>query len=290
MENVQANLVSDQFGMMNTLPKFSGKNAVWLTFKNIAQSAFNLSESFDAATGPVSMTLQSATIVQKGRVYQPSDLFKDTSVTGTMEKFMERLAYQAALAFDTDIMGTVLSAGGSAQIAGTAVARNSLKKNSSFTFDIAEIREATARLTGANIPTFSDGMYAGLIHANAFYDLQGDTNFTDLFKYVEKGIERLWKGEQGQAYGVRLVKTSQAKVITDGASAGASANVYQTPIFGPSWYGITKFQDLEVYVDSPDPTSALRMRDRIGWKTSYARKELDSTRAVRVESTSSLGG
>lgn len=227
-------------------------------------------------------------MVQYGQWYRVSDLWKETSLPGTMEALIDRMAYRGALTVDTVIKASVLSAGGSAQIGGTATTRTSMKRNGSFDLDVAEIREAVRKLRTATVPTFGNGLYVGIVHPNSEYDLQSDSDWTDIVKYTTEGINRAYQGKIGSVFGSDFYVTTQAAIIANGASGGASADVAQTYIFGEEYYGIVKPRDVEVIIKNPSPSSALNLYGSYGWKLYMLAKQLDSKRMVRIETVLSV--
>ena len=146
--------------------------------------------------------------------------------------------------------------------------------------DVAEVREAVRYLEGGNVPTMADGYYVGVIHPYAKYDLQGDSNWTNLHMYVDKGINNLYKGEVGELYGVRFKQTTQC---FNSAMGSASAKLYQTYIMGKNHFGISKLYDPKTIIKNPHPASDLDLYGTVGWKAAFATKELDSKRLVRIE-------
>jgi hypothetical protein len=52
---------------------------------------------------------------------------------------------------------------------------------------------------------------------------------------------------------------------------------------GRDFFGVSKLQNLETYVDSPSPRSALRLYSDIGWKASAASKALNDSFCARLE-------
>lgn len=232
----------------------------------------------------------SAQLVEHKQWHRVSDFYRDASIGGTMEQLVERIAYKSALDVDTITRDAVFTGGGSAQIAGTAVARTSMKDDSSFYLDVSEVRTAVASLRGNDVPVAEDGFYVGILHPNPEYDLQGDSDWQDIAKYNIPENPRLTRAATADVYGVRFYVTTQANQITDGASAAASRDTYDTYIFGAEYYGVSSLGDLEMIIKSPAPASPLNSYDSLGWKYKYISKELSSTRMVKVQTTSSLGG
>ena len=211
---------------------------------------------------------------------------------------MERLARVAALQVDTTIRDTAFTAGGSAQYAGTAVARNSIATDGSFDVDMAEIREAVHSLESLNAQPFSDGLYRGVIHGDVKYDLQADTaHWQEVLKHTESGLRDLRGGNAasngkgngvcGELNGVEFIQSNQALKMD--ASGSASTDIYQSYIFGAEHYGVSQFQDVQTIIKNPSPVSTLDLYGTFGFKMSFACKELNSSRMIRIEAGSTKG-
>lgn len=135
--------------------------------------------------------------------YRLSDLWQRTNLPATKDALIQRMAYRGALTVDTIIRDTVFSAGGTAQIGGTAVARTSMKRNGSFSMDVAELREAKRTLNNNNVPVFGNGLYVGIINPISEYDLQGKRlplllKFGETLKKILQTIpnqaQKIWEG------------------------------------------------------------------------------------------------
>ncbi|MAG44723.1 N4-gp56 family major capsid protein [bacterium] len=284
---LEANLLFSRFGIQGQLPAHSGRSVFWPRVENIAMvvtSQAGASEGKDPDAAAISVNVVSAQLAQYKQWYRLSDIWNSTNLPGTTEDLIRRMAYRGALSVDTVIRDSVMTAGGSAQIAGTAVVRTSMNRNGSFDLDVAEIRQAVMKLRGDNVPTFGDGLFAAIVHPNAEYDLQGDSDWTDIVNNTVAGINRAFQGFIGNTYGCNFFVSTQAKVVADGASAGASADVAQTYIFGEEYYGVANPRDVEIIIKDPAPASPLNSYASYGWKLWMAATQLASARHTRIES------
>ena len=238
-----------------------------------------LTEGTDPTPSGLSTTLISATIAQYGNFEQVSDILDLTAVDTLVKEVVDVLAYEAALSIDTVIANT-LSAGGTSLIASGVAARNSLVATDVLT--VSDIRKAKRELNSFSAMPHTKGKFVATAHPDVIYDLEGDSNWVNAHIYTEKGIDAVYNGEAGELYGVRFVMTQMAPVLTN--SGSANAEVYQTHIMGKDFFGVSKLQNLQTYVDSPSPRSALRLYSDIGWKASFAVKVLNDSFCQRVES------
>lgn len=304
VNELRNNLVFAPWGLKGTHPKGSGTMVHWLSLADLSASSAAGTEGTDPTEHTLSAGDQTATVSQYTDVVKISDILQDTWVPGSMGQLMERLARVAALKIDTVIRDAAFTAGGSAQYAGTAVARNSIA-TSGFDMSIKEVREALNGLESNAAQPFSDGYYRGIINPDVKYDLQGDTaNWQEILKYTETGFRDVQgfgnaassgggKGVVGRLFGVEFIMTNQALVGTNSGSPydanSAGTTIYQSYIFGPEHFGISQLQDVQTIVKNPSPASSLDLYGTAGYKCAFATKELDSKRMVRIESGATLG-
>lgn len=274
----EENFIFEGLGTPGKIPANEGKTVVWNRITNPAVKAA-ITEGTDPTPSGLSATLISATVAQYGNFEQVSDLLELSSVDTLVKEVVDVLAYEAAKTIDTVIANTI-SAGGTSLIASGVAARNSLVATNVVT--VADIRKAIKKLNNFAAREHSKGRFVGTLHPDVKYDLEGDSNWVNAHVYTEKGIDSIYNGEAGELYGVRFVMTQMAPVLTN--SGSASAEVYQTHIMGKDFFGVSKLQNLNTYVDSPSPRSALRLYSDIGWKASFAVRVLNDSFAVRLES------
>ena len=296
LNNLRENLVIEQFGLKNVHGKGSGTMVHWLGLYDLSAAAA-LSEGFDPTEFALSAQDQTATVEQYGAAVRISDLLQDTWQAGSYQTLMERLARNAAYSIDTIIRDACLTAGGSAQYGGTAVARNSIASDGTFDADLAEIKEAVHSLESLKVPTFPDGFYVGIVHPDVKYDLQGDTaSWQEILKHTETGFPTVrggvgmvpgQGGVVGTLFGVKFIMTTQALKMA--GSGSADTDVYQSYIFGPEQFGVSELQNVQVIVKNPAPASNLDMYGTVGWKAAFVAKELASSRLIRLETGSSMG-
>lgn len=274
----EENFIYEQLGTAGRVPKNEGKTVVWNRMTN-PSSKSALTEGTDPTPSGLSATLVSATVAQYGNYEQVSDILELTAVDTLVKEVIDVLAYEAAISIDDAIIAEV-SAGGTALYASGVAARNSLVATDTVT--VKDIRKAKRELHSLAARPHSKGKFVATAHPDVIYDLEGDSNWVNAHIYTEKGIDAIYNGEAGEIYGTRFMMTQQAPVLTN--SGSANAEVYQTHIMGKDFFGVSKLQDLDTYVDSPSPRSALRLYSDIGWKASFAVKVLNDSFAQRLES------
>lgn len=288
----EKNFVMEGLGKIGRIPKGEGKTVVWNRITNPTAKTSALTEGTDPTPSGMSASLVSATLSQYGNFEQVTDLLSLTAVDGTVKEVIDALAYEASLTIDTVIRDAIVS-GGTQMIvtgaysnsAGFTPTRNSI--NADDLMSVYDIRRAKRQLTNFSARPHDKGgnKFVVAAHPDVIFDLEGDTNWVNAHIYTEKGIDAIYNGEAGEMYGTKWVRYENASVLLNSGSAGTE--VYPTFFMGKEFFGVSKLQNLETYVDSPSPRSALRLYSDIGWKASFAVKVLNDSFAVRMESAAS---
>lgn len=282
----EENFVYEQLGTPGRIPKGEGKTVVWNRYTNPTSKDTALTEGTDPTPSGLSATLISATMEQIGNYEQVTDVLELTSVDNVIKSAMDLLAYEAALSMDTKIKDDIKASGLSiiataaySNSAGFTPTRNSIDSND--VMSVNEVRRAKRLHGRMNSKPHTKDRYIGIAHPDVTFDLEGDSNWVNAHIYTEKGVNSVYNGEAGELYGVRFVETTLAPVLTNSGSAGTE--VYLTQIIGRDFFGVSKLQNLETYVDSPSPRSALRLYSDIGWKAAAASKALNDSFCATVE-------
>jgi N4-gp56 family major capsid protein len=277
----EKNFILEQLGVAGRIPKNEGKTVVWNRITNPSAKTTALTEGTDPTPTGLSATLVSASLSQYGNYEQVTDILELTAVDTLIKEVIDVLAYEAALTIDTVIGNDfITNSAGTVQYASGVTARNSLVPTNIV--QVADIRKAKRQLARFSAKPHTLQRYVAVAHPDVIYDLEGDTNWVNAHTYTEKGITQVYNGEAGEIYGTRWIEYDNASVLTNSGSAGTE--VYVTFIMAKGFFGVSKLQNLETYVDSPSPRSALRLYSDIGWKASFAVKNLNDSFAIRLES------
>lgn len=285
LKELESNLVLYKLGKMSKHPKNTGTQVHWLSIANLSAAA-----ALTEATDPTSYTLSAgditAGLTQFGASIEISDKLEETAISGYMAELKKKVVRNAQMTIDNvGIRDAILSGGGLAQYAGSAVARNSLAQDSAFYLTVDEVRDATRTLKRADVQPHTNGNYVCVHHVDATYDLMGDASWKDYIKYFAG--DRIVKGHIGDMYGVSFIETADAYLSADLGSA--SADVYQSYVFGDEAFGISEFYNSKIIVKNPHPSSDLELYSTIGWKSMFAAKALQQSALIRIEHTSSYG-
>lgn len=277
--------------MVGRIPKGEGKTVVWNRYTNPTVKDTALTEGTDPATVGLSATLLSATLSQYGSVTQVTDVLELTAVDNVIKSTIDLLGkYEAVKTIDTvirDAISTggiqIIATGAYSNSAGFTPTRNSINADDVMT--VGDVRRGKRQVTRFDAKPHSKGRFVSITHPDVTFDLQGDTNWVAAHIYTDKGIDQMYNGEAGELFGTRFIETTQAPVMTNSGSAGTE--VYITQMMGEGFFGVSKLQELETYVDSPSPRSALRLYSDIGWKASFATKVLNDSFCARIETAAS---
>lgn len=284
------NLKFKQLGTVGRIPKGEGKTVVWNRMTNPTVKDTAITEATDPTPSGLSATLLSATLAQYGNYERVSDLVEMTAIDTTVKETIDVLAYEAALTIDTVIRDAIVTGGlavlataAYSNSAGFVPTRNSI--NADDVISVADVRRAKRQLERNAARPHTADRYVAVAHPDVIFDLEGDTNWVNAHIYTEKGINQVYSGEAGEIFGVRFVMSQNASVLTNSGSGGTE--VYITHIMGDQFFGVSDLQNLETYVDSPSPRSALRLFSDIGWKASFAVKVLNDSFDSRLETAAS---
>ena len=254
LTELRSNLRLRDLGEIGKVPAGEGQIVHWLSMADLSVNTVAATENTDPTAYTLSGGDKTATLTPYNNAVQVSRHLAKIWIKGSMDKVLEKLARLAKIQVDRVIRDSVLTAGGLSQYAGTAVARNSLPQSSSFTFDVAEAREARNTLEGIDVEPHTDGFYVCVAHPDSLFDIEGDENWRDVVKYDSSTFKNIIKGEIGEIHKIRFIKTTEA---FNSAMGSASATVYQSYIMGKEAYGVSELEDVDIIVKNPAPASSV---------------------------------
>lgn len=284
----EAELVHDQFGQKQNIPKNGGKTIQFRQFDPLPEMTTPLTEGVTPDGQSMSVKEVEATVKQYGGYVTLSDVLQMTAVDNNILQATKLIASQAGRTLDT-ITREILNAGTVVQYADGSVASRAALAYTSATVNhnmtVAAIKRAVRYLESQDAPKIN-GCYVGIIHPNVKFDLMNDPEWKRPHEY--KDTTELYTGEIGELYGVRFVETSRAKVWK---KAGASnADVYATIILAEDAYGVTEIeggglQHIVKPLGSAGSADPLDQRSTVGWKGLKTAEILVPQYMVRIETT-----
>lgn len=229
----------------------------------------------------ITTTVVSATVDEYGSYVKICSLFELTSIDENLKEHIEVIGQNAGETLDT-LIANELSACATIQLANckaniTAVATSDVLTG-------AEIRRAVMTLKQNKARPFPDNYFKSIIPVTSVYDLRGDSEWLDAYKYTDATIIR--NGEIGTLHGVRFYETNNEVTLS------STVNTYATFVFGVNAYGIINIEGqpgsrIIVKQSGPQDTSnPLDMYSTIGWKATFVAKCLNSSWIIQIRAGS----
>ena len=265
------------------VPKGSGKVVWWVGMNRVSAAGASLTEGADPTARSSKAFRVSGTLTEYGNLIKNSRLFMDTAIDGTKEAIIKDLARDASKTLDDAVLAAAL-AGGTVLYQGAVAARNSIAAANTAT--IKDIRKALRLLQLSSVNRFPDGFYVGLAHPDVIFDLQTDSAWQDIVRYRDT-VKYDIAGEVGRIWGVRFAEAPTIPILTN--SGSANRDVYRTMIFGPDFIGQSDLGELEIVMNEPGRASELGTFNTYGYRFVVATQVLNNARAVRLETSASLG-
>lgn len=265
------------------------------SFANASAPAALTEGTFPAAIDSTWSEVQ-ATISQYGQVILVSDMVDAQALDDVSGQLVENLGEAMTDALDL-LTRDVLVAGTNRQYAGISLTRGGASGvGSGMYLTLAELREAKRTLKRNNVKGVQgeDNKYVVLTHPDAMYDLEGDSNITNVFKDVrlESANQEMFNTSfKDLPLGFRIFESTNCRIF---ASLGLSgADVYQTHVIGREAYGLISLEALPARVirkplgsggATGDPLDQVAS---IGWKAAHAAVILDQSRHIIIEHVTS---
>ena len=247
------------------------------------------------AGNSLTVTTVEGTVKQYGDWIQLSDMLQMTAIDNNVVQATKLLSSQAGRTLDT-VTREVLAGGTNVIYAPKVVdgAETEVLSRSTLTPECVltpfVVMRAAATLEAMNTPKI-DGSYVLITHPYCRETLQESPGWVDVVKYKEGN--NTFSGEIGKIGDVRVVTTSEAKVINDSTCPVVEDSTYYSVftslLLGANAYGVTMLENggLQHIVKQlgygEDP---LNQRSSCGWKATSVAVRLCEEYMVRIESLS----
>ena len=262
----------------------SGYNTIsWAKFDQIASSSVTTGTTSTDGNTP-SDTAFNATVVtasptQYRIVVSLADMVVEMNVIGFLEGAARAVGDAMARKIDA-VIQTEIMAGSNVYYANGTTTGNRTSLAATDVLTAAYLNKACAKLESGDAPKI-DGMYVAVIHPYQLYDLRAATaagSWLDQSKYATP--DKLFKGEIGALFGVRVVVSSHVQTFS------SSTTVYPALVLGKGAYGVADFQNMQTYVTPAvaSDSDPLAQRRKVGAKVAFAAKRLQESAMVRIES------
>ena len=295
LDQAEPLLVHNQFGDKYPIPAGSGKKIEFRKYSALPKALTALTEGVTPAGNSLTATTVEGTVKQYGDWIQLSDMLQMTAIDNNVVQATKLLSSQAGRTLDT-VTREVLAGGTNVIYAPKVVdgAETEVLSRKTLTTDCVltpfVVMRAAATLEAMNTPKI-DGCYVLIIHPYCRETLQESPGWVDVVKYKEGN--NTFSGEIGKIGDVRVVTTSEAKVINDSTCPVVEESTYYSVftslLLGANAYGVTMLENggLQHIVKQlgygEDP---LNQRSSCGWKATSVAVRLCEEYMVRIESLS----
>ena len=295
LDQAEPLLVHNQFGDKYPIPAGSGKKIEFRKYSALPKALTALTEGVTPAGNSLNVTTVEGTVKQYGDWIQLSDMLQMTAIDNNVVQATKLLSSQAGRTLDT-VTREVLAGGTNVMYAPKVVdgAETEVLSRSTLTPECVltpfVVMRAAATLEAMNTPKI-DGSYVLITHPYCRETLQESPGWVDVVKYKEGN--NTFSGEIGKIGDVRVVTTSEAKVINDSTCPVVESTTYYSVftslLLGANAYGVTMLQNggLQHIVKQlgygEDP---LNQRSSCGWKATSVAVRLCEEYMVRIESLS----
>ncbi len=295
LDQAEPLLVHNQFGDKYPIPANNGKKIEFRKYSALPKALTALTEGVTPAGNSLTVTTVEGTVKQYGDWIQLSDMLQMTAIDNNVVQATKLLSSQAGRTLDT-VTREVLAGGTNVIYAPKVVdgAETEVLSRSTLTPECVltpfVVMRAAATLEAMNTPKI-DGSYVLIIHPYCRETLQESPGWVDVVKYKEGN--NTFSGEIGKIGDVRVVTTSEAKVINDSTCPVVEESTYYSVftslLLGANAYGVTMLENggLQHIVKQlgygEDP---LNQRSSCGWKATSVAVRLCEEYMVRIESLS----
>ena len=295
LDQAEPLLVHNQFGDKYPIPANNGKKIEFRKYSALPKALTALTEGVTPAGNSLTVTTVEGTVKQYGDWIQLSDMLQMTAIDNNVVQATKLLSSQAGRTLDT-VTREVLAGGTNVIYAPKVVdgAETEVLSRSTLTPECVltpfVVMRAAATLEAMNTPKIN-GSYVLITHPYCRETLQESPGWVDVVKYKEGN--NTFSGEIGKIGDVRVVTTSEAKVINDSTCPVVEESTYYSVftslLLGANAYGVTELENggLQHIVKQlgygEDP---LNQRSSCGWKATSAAVRLCEEYMVRIESLS----
>lgn len=295
LDQAEPLLVHNQFGDKYPIPANNGKKIEFRKYSALPKALKALTEGVTPAGNSLTVTTVEGTVKQYGDWIQLSDMLQMTAIDNNVVQATKLLSSQAGRTLDT-VTREVLAGGTNVIYAPKVVdgAETEVLSRSTLTPECVltpfVVMRAAATLEAMNTPKIN-GSYVLITHPYCRETLQESPGWVDVVKYKEGN--NTFSGEIGKIGDVRVVTTSEAKIINDSTCPVVESTTYYSVftslLLGANAYGVTMLENggLQHIVKQlgygEDP---LNQRSSCGWKATSVAVRLCEEYMVRIESLS----
>ena len=282
LERLVSELVLNQFGMKKSVPAHGGTVVKWNRWVNPSANTTALGDGVSPDGLTLTSETVSATLAQYGQFASTSDELQLVAINDTMEDMADLLAYGASLSIDS-LVRNELDANGTQRYCDAG--SNSSKANVESGTDKLrsdELKIVLKAMRVANVPTFADGLYRGIVHPLSEFDLLSETAASTFVvlaaNFIGGAKDVAEKGNIGSAFGIKLLRSTNIR------ADATSTNTYGNIFLGKDAFGCVDIMSagLKTIVKplgSAGTEDPLNQRATVGYKMFFVPKVLQALRA-----------
>ena len=221
LQNVEPNLGYLKDAQMIGQPMNSGsKHVKFFRYTELPAIVKPLEEGVTPSAQALTETAFSVMTKQYGGYMDYTDEIDLWHVDKKTQAMSDRLNRQAQLSIDT-VGRDAICAGLNVMYPSGITARSSITASNIITY--AMVKKAVRNLKKKGAQPFADGYYHAKIDHETYYDLSGDSHWTDVAKYQDDS--RVQKYELGTIYKVKFFEVDNGKVFTAQSYLDADHNI-----------------------------------------------------------------
>lgn len=308
MDRFRTKLVFNRFGDQQGIPKNNGVNLSWRRMEIIrpvstastvtwpadatytAAAGAALTEGTFATPSVIATWAEvTATVSQYGQAAYVSEWNDSQAIDPQVPNFVENFGEAMGECMEL-VTRDVLIAATNIQYANGRASASAIVSGDFL--NLTELRKAKRTLKRANADPVEDGKFVVIAHPDTVYDLEADTNITNIWQYGGAG------SKQGQIFdvtfkdlplGFRLYESSIVPITR----ASGYGDVYNTFVMGRQYFGTVKIDSMPAKVIVKEPgssgvTDPLDQVGTVGWKANFAAVILNQNNGVLIKHQSSV--
>lgn len=301
LDNLYPNLYLYQLAEKRSLPRGRGKIIHFKRYFKAGSGSghvvpFAFTEGTAIGLSALSAAAVSATVAGFGSAIGINDFVVMTVPDDTVKSAVFELSKGMALSIERHCRTTISATGTILPAKNTATGSSSLIGTAS-TIDAVDLLRSAAALRQGNARAWPDGFYAAIVHPRVGFDLRNDTTanqgWSNVNQNTERGTNRIYHGEIGTLYGVRVVESSEAKQLLPPTASlfkiSAGASGFETLVIAPGAFGMVDLESAraKVYVKQPGQAGHLdpiNQKGSVGVKAYFTAVVIDAARQKRIPS------
>jgi N4-gp56 family major capsid protein len=239
LDRVVKNFIFNQFGEVRNIPLNHGLTDRWPRYvqPTVSVSGATLVEGEMNTASVITSQYVDVTIAEYGNWFPITELAKKSVVDPDV------LGSFADIAGD-DASGTLDQVTREALFLATNIQRvqnaaADVNLTSTFIMTVSELRKGVRDLKKRKAKPYDGKNWVFIACPDTTYDIQGDTAWKDPNQYANNA-EKIFSGEIGKIYGVKIVETNDPKITATGASA---QNVFHNFLIGKGAYAKASLTD-----------------------------------------------